>query len=123
MLFHNLSLPRPFTVVPREQGVVGANNNARQSPVRWQNRRALLLLILEGVAERVLVILYDTAVAARAAAPHEPIHRPVAHPNVPDPGPLENCQLGVRIESFALRGQVAVALLSGLDKYLLLVLV
>lgn len=122
-MFHNLPLPRPITVVPQEQGAIGASSNARQPHVRWQYRHALLLLILGGAATRVLVILHDAAVAARAAAPHEPIHRAVAHPNVPDPGPLENCQLGGRVESFALRGQVAVALLSGLDEDLLLVLV
>lgn len=79
----------------------------------------ILFLFLDVVV--TLVILYAVAVAARAAAPHEPVRRPVTHPNVPGPGPLENRQFGVRIESFALCAQVAVALLSGLDEELLLV--
>ena len=87
----------------------------------------LVFLVLGVIVMLVMLVMLDMlgilcAVAARAVAAHPPTHRPVAHPIVPNPGPLENREFGVRIESFALRGQVAVALLPGLDEHLLLVI-
>lgn len=109
-----LPLPRPFTVIPQEQCIV-STRNTRRSHVCWRYRCAFLLSLV-----MVMLVILDVF-AARAAALHESIHRVLARPNVPYPGSLENRQLGLRVESFALRGEVAVALLSGLDEDLLLV--